>query len=370
VSNARALTRADGGGTVREALGEGGDEEASVRAVRLHEFGGPDQLRIEEVPTPEPGPGQALVKVAACGVNHLDLWLCEGTLPVKPKLPHTPGAEVAGTVAALGAGVNGVREGDAVAVHPYLHCGECEFCLRGEETTCLRSDILGLISEGGYAEYVLVPANSLVPLPAGVDAVQAAALALSAVTAWHMLSRAHLQMGETVLVWGGNSGVGSAAVQIANRMGARVLATAGSAEKAERVRALGADATIDHYAQDVGRAVRDLTNKRGVDVVFEHVGVATWPKSLESLAPAGRLVTCGATTGFDAKLDLRFLFSKQWSLLGSFMGTMGELHQVLKFVFRKQLRPVIDAVYPLSEIRAAHERLEAKEQFGKIVLTP
>ncbi|HLH25924.1 MAG TPA: zinc-binding dehydrogenase [Chloroflexota bacterium] len=340
-----------------------------MRAVRLHEFGGPDQLRVEEVPTPEPGPGQALVQVAACGVNHLDLWLCEGSLPVKPQLPHTPGSEVAGTVAALGSGTTGVREGDAVVVHPYLHCGECEFCLRGEETTCLRSDILGLISDGGYAEYVLVPANSLVPRPAGLDAVQAAALALSAVTAWHMLSRARLQLGETVLVWGGNSGVGSAAVQIANRMGARVLATVGSADKADLVQALGAEATIDHYAQDVGRAVRDLTNKRGVDVVFEHVGQATWPASVSALARNGRLVTCGATTGGDVGFNLWPFFAKQLQFIGCYGGTRAELATVLGLAADGALQAVVDRTYPLDGVPDALRRLAAHEQFGKLVIT-
>ncbi|HZR99267.1 MAG TPA: alcohol dehydrogenase catalytic domain-containing protein [Chloroflexota bacterium] len=341
-----------------------------MRAVRLHEFGGPEQLRVEEVPTPEPGPGQALVRVAACGVNHLDLWLTEGTLPVKPKLPHTPGSEVAGTVAALGTDVANAREGDAVAVHPYLHCGQCEFCLSGEETTCLRGDILGLMSEGGYAEYVLVPANSLVPLPAGVEAVQAAALTLSALTAWHMLRRARLQLGETVLVWGGNSGVGSAAVQIANRMGARVLATVGSTEKAERVRALGAEATIDHYQQDVGRAVRDLTDKRGVDVVFEHVGQATWPASVSALARNGRLVTCGATTGAEVGFNLWPFFAKQLEFIGCYGGTHTELAHVLGLAADGALQAVVDATYPLDGVPAALRRLAAHEQFGKLVITP
>jgi NADPH:quinone reductase-like Zn-dependent oxidoreductase len=185
-----------------------------------------------------------------------------------------------------------------------------------------------------------------------------------------LMARARLQPGEDVLVLAASSGVGGAAIQIAKMFQCRVIATAGGEAKLARARELGADHVIDHYRQDISSEVRKLTGMRGVDVVFEHVGVATWPKSLESLSSAGRLVTCGATTGFDAKVDLRFLFSKQWSLLGSFMGTMGELHQVLKFVFRKQLKPVIDQVYPLSETRAAHERLEKKEQFGKLIVTP
>jgi NADPH:quinone reductase-like Zn-dependent oxidoreductase len=340
-----------------------------VRAVRLHEFGGP--LRVEEIPTPAPGPGQALVQVGACGVNHLDLWVQAGTLAVKPSLPHTLGSEVAGTVATLGPGAAGVKEGDRVAVHPYLHCGHCEYCLSGEETTCLRSDILGLVSEGGFAEYVLVPAHSLVPLPDGVDAVQAAALALSAITAWHMLvSRARVQVGETVLVWGGSSGVGSAAVQIARRQGARVLATAGSADKAERVQALGADAVINHREQDVTRTVRELTGRRGVDVVVEHVGTASWPTSVAVLARNGRLVTCGATTGGDVGFNLWPFFAKQVQFIGCYGGTRAELAHVLQLAAAGALQAVVDRTYPLDGVPDALARLEASEHFGKLVITP
>ncbi len=342
-----------------------------MRAVRLHEFGGPDRLRVEEVPTPAPGPGQALVQVGACGVNHLDLWVCAGTLAVKPTLPHTLGSEVAGSVAALGPGAAGVRDGDRVAVHPYLHCGHCEYCLRGEETTCLRSDILGLVSDGGYADYVLVPAHSLVPLPEGVDAVTGAALALSALTAWHMLvTRARLQVGETVLVWGGSSGVGSAAVQLAKRQGARVLATAGSAAKLERVRALGADAVIDHREQDVARAVRELTGRRGVDVVLEHVGEATWAISVAVLARNGRLVSCGATTGGDVGFNLWPFFAKQVQFIGCYGGTRAELASVLALAASGVLVPAIDGTYTLDAVPTALARLEASEHFGKLVVTP
>jgi NADPH:quinone reductase-like Zn-dependent oxidoreductase len=340
-----------------------------VRALRLHEFGGP--LRVEEVPTPEPGPGQALVQVGACGVNHLDLWVRDRTLAVKPSLPHTLGSEAAGTVAALGPGAAGVKEGDRVAVHPYLHCGHCEFCLAGEETVCLRSDILGLMSDGGYAEYALVPAHSLVPLPEAVDAVQAAALALSALTAWHMLvTRARVQVGETVLVWGGSSGVGSAAVQIARRQGARVLATAGSAEKAARVQALGADAVVNYREQDVARAVRDLTGRRGVDVVVEHVGAATWPASVAALGRNGRLVSCGATTGGDVGFNLWPFFAKQVQFIGCYGGTRAELGHVLQLAAAGALQPVVDRTYALDAVPEALARLAASEHFGKLVITP
>jgi NADPH:quinone reductase-like Zn-dependent oxidoreductase len=225
--------------------------------------------------------------------------------------------------------------------------------------------------DGGNCELMAAPEYAVIPIPDNLTFEEAAAVPLVFLTAWHMLmGRAKLQPGEDVLVLAASSGVGSAAIQIARLFQCRVIATAGGQDKLAKARELGADDVIDHYAQDISAEVRRLTGKRGVDVVIEHVGVATWAKSLESLAAGGRLVTCGATTGYDGRVDLRFLFSKQWSLLGSFMGSMGELHRVLQFVFRKQLRPVIDCVYPLSEIRAAHERLEKKEQFGKVIVTP
>jgi NADPH:quinone reductase-like Zn-dependent oxidoreductase len=225
--------------------------------------------------------------------------------------------------------------------------------------------------DGGDVELLAAPEYTAIEIPGGMSFEEAAATPLVFLTAWHMLmTRAKLQPGEEVLVLAASSGVGTCAIQIAKMFQCRVIATAGGEEKLAKARALGAHHVIDHYKQDISAEVKKLTGKRGVDVVVEHVGAATWAKSVESLAPAGRLVTCGATTGFDAHVDLRYLFSKQYSLLGSFMGTMGELHQVLKFVFRGQLEPVIDSVYPLSEIRAAHERLERKEQFGKVIVTP
>jgi NADPH:quinone reductase-like Zn-dependent oxidoreductase len=231
--------------------------------------------------------------------------------------------------------------------------------------------MFGYAIDGGNTEMLAAPEYAAIPIPDDLSFEEAAATPLVFLTAWHMLmGRAALQPGEDVLVLAAPSGVGMAAIQIAKLFQCRVIATAGNEEKLAKGRELGADFVIDHYRQDISAEVKKITGKRGVDVVVEHVGVATWKKSLESLAPGGRLVTCGATTGYDAGLDLRFLFSKQWSLLGSFMGNMGELHQVLKFVFRKQLRPIIDRVYPLAEIREAHTRLEKKEQFGKIVVVP
>jgi NADPH:quinone reductase-like Zn-dependent oxidoreductase len=241
----------------------------------------------------------------------------------------------------------------------------------GVDNYCRKYTMFGYAVDGGDCELMAAPEYTAIPIPDDMSFEEAAAVPLVFLTAWHMLmTRAALQPGEDVLVLAASSGVGSAAIQIAKMFHCRVIATAGGEAKMAKAKELGADHVIDHYQQDISAEVKKLTARRGVDVVFEHVGQATWQKSFESLAPTGRLVTCGATTGFDARIDLRFLFSRQYSLLGSFMGTMGELHQVLKFVFRKQLRPVVDRVFPLEEIRAAHQHLEEKQQFGKVIMRP
>lgn len=339
-----------------------------MRAIRFHEHGGPEVLTLEEVADPTPGEGGALVRVRACGVNRLDLWVRAGSVPVKISLPHISGSEVAGEVVTLGAGARGFSEGQRVAVHPYLFCGVCESCLRGEESTCLRGDILGLVSDGGYADLVKVPASALVPLPDGLDFEPAAALTLAAMTAWHMLERAKIEPGETVLVLAAGSGVGSAAVQIARLRGARVIATASSDTKLARAKELGAHETINYAQDDLREAVRRLTNKRGVDVVVEHVGQATWPASVASLARNGRLVTCGATTGSDARFDLWSFFAKQISFIGCYGGRREDLRATLAAAAGGQLRPVIDRVLPLERVAEAQQALEAREQFGKIVI--
>ncbi|HLH15997.1 MAG TPA: zinc-binding dehydrogenase [Bryobacteraceae bacterium] len=342
-----------------------------MKAVRIHRHGGPDVLACEDAPEPRMRANEVLVRVRAAALNHLDLWVRAGIPGMKFPMPHIPGSDVAGEVVAAGDLCERVRPGWRVLLSPGLSCRQCEECVSGNDNRCRRYTVLGYGADGGDAELVAAPEYAAIRIPDELSFEQAAAVPLVFLTAWHMLmSRARLQPGEDVLVLAAASGVGSAAIQIAKLFQCRVIATAGGEEKLARARELGADETIDHYRQDIAAEVKRITARRGVDVVIEHVGQATWPKSLESLAPGGRLVTCGATTGYDARVDLRFLFSKQWSLLGSFMGTMGELHRVLRFVFRGQLQPVIDRVYPLSEIRAAHERLEKKEQFGKIIVTP
>ena len=342
-----------------------------MKAARIHQHGGVEVLVYEEIPEPRIKANEVLVRVRAGALNRLDLFVRAGIPGMKFPMPHILGSDIAGEVVEVGELCERVKPGWRVLLSPGLSCRQCEQCLNGQDNLCRRYTMFGYAKDGGNTELLAAPEYAVIPIPDDLSFEEAAAAPLVSLTAWHMLmTRARLQPGEDVLVLAASSGVGTAAIQIAKLFQCRVIATAGGEEKMARARQLGADFTIDHYQQDISAEVKRITGKRGVDVVVEHVGVATWQKSLESLTAAGRLVTCGATTGFDARIDLRYLFSKQYSLLGSFMGTMGELHQVLKFVFRKQLKPVVDSVYPLSEIRAAHEHLERKEQFGKVIVKP
>ena len=342
-----------------------------MQAARIHAHGGPEALVIEEIPETKIRPDQVLVRVRACALNHLDLFIRAGIPGIQYHMPHILGSDIAGEVVAVGDLCERVKPGWRALLAPGLSCRQCEACLSGNDNFCRRYTLFGAGVDGGNVEFLAAPEYAVIQIPEGLGFDEAAATPLVFLTAWHMLmARARLQPGEDVLVLAASSGVGTAAIQIAKLFQCRVIATAGGEAKLAKARELGADHVIDHYKENISAEVRKLTGKRGVDVVIEHVGVATWQKSLESLAPGGRLVACGATTGYDASVDLRYLFSKQWSLLGSFMGTMGELHQVLKFVFRKQLKPVVDRVFPLAEIRAAHQHLENKEQFGKVVVRP
>ncbi|HXW17646.1 MAG TPA: zinc-binding dehydrogenase, partial [Candidatus Acidoferrales bacterium] len=310
-----------------------------------------------------------LVRVRACALNHLDLWVRRGMPGIEIPLPHIPGSDIAGEIAAVGSAVWRVKVGDPVILAPGISCGQCAYCLSGADNFCRRYKIFGELVDGGCAQFVCSPEVNAIPKPERLSFEEAAAVPLVFLTAWHMLvSRAKVQPGEWVLVLGAGSGVGTAAIQLAKVLGARVIASASSNEKLEHALKLGADAVIHHGIKDIAMEVKRITNKRGVDVVVEHVGVATWDKSIASLTPGGRLVTCGATTGYDAKLDLRYLFSKQFSLLGSKMGSKGELYSALELVNEGRLKPVIDTVFPLEECARAHERLEHREQFGKIVL--
>jgi NADPH:quinone reductase-like Zn-dependent oxidoreductase len=341
----------------------------TMKAVSFEQTGGTEVLRFGDVARPEPGSGEALVQVLACGVNRLDIYARTGRTPVK--LPHISGSEAAGEVVAYGPGVvtEPVAVGRLAAIAPYLFCGQCEFCVAGEETMCLRGDILGLASQGAFAEYVAVPASSLVPLPDGVGAMDAAAVGLAMITAWRMLiEKAKIRPGETVLVQAGGSGVGSAAIQIAKLAGARVIATVGSREKMEHAQHLGADNVINYNELDFAQEVRKLTNKRGVSVVVEHIGATTWEKSVACLGREGRLVTCGATSGNDGMTNLWTLFAKELRLIGSYGGTRTNLATVLRLVANGQLRPVIARKLPLESVAEAQRLIENREIFGKIVI--
>ncbi len=339
-----------------------------MRAVRFHHHGGPEVLRYEDAPDPAPAPGRAIVRVRACALNHLDLWERRGLDRVALPLPHISGSDIAGTV--IDPGPSGLRPGTRVMLQPGLRCGRCAACAAGRDNQCVQYDVLGLKSDGGYAERIAVPAENLVPIPDHVDDVTAAAFPLTFLTAWHMLvTRAGIAAGDVVLVLAGGSGVGQAAIQLARHFGARVFATC-APSKADRTRALGAEDVFDHYAGDFSKDIRRATGGRGADIVIEHVGQATWDRSVRSLAMGGRLVTCGATTGPAAQVDLRHLFARQLSLLGSYMGRFAELEAAAPLLFRGVLKPVIDEVFPLARAADAQRRLEDKEQFGKIVLLP
>jgi NADPH:quinone reductase-like Zn-dependent oxidoreductase len=340
-----------------------------MKAVRIHEFGGPEVLRYEDVPDPHLRKDQVLVRVKACAMNHLDLWVRKGLPGVK--LPHILGSDIAGEIVEVGEYVSGLKTGQRVLLAPMHFCNRCAKCSAGLQNQCREFTVLGNAVDGGNCELIAVPAVNVIPIPDSLDFTQAASVPLVFLTAWHMLvGRAGIRPGQTVLVLGANSGVGIAGIQLAKFFQCTVITTAGDDRKMAKARELGADHVINHYQQKISEEVRKITNKEGVDTVLEHVGPATWDESLRSLKPGGVVVTCGATTGPQVGFDLRFLFSRQLSILGSYMGTMGELHEVLKHVFSGKLKPVVDRTFPLKEARAAHEYLEKSAMFGKIVLIP
>jgi NADPH:quinone reductase-like Zn-dependent oxidoreductase len=343
-----------------------------MKAVRFHQHGAPGVLAFEDAPDPAERPGRAIVRVRACALNHLDLWQRRGLDRVTIPLPHISGADVAGEVVAIADGRSTQAPpapGLRVMLQPGLSCGLCARCLAGRDNRCARYDVLGYQSDGGYAEYVSVPEANLIPIPAHVTFTEAAAFPLTFLTAWHMLfNRARLEEGDVVLVLAAGSGVGQAALQLARHAGAFVIATAGSAAKLALAERLGADATINHATADIAAEVKAITGGRMADIVVEHVGKATWQGSVRSLARGGRLVTCGATTGHEAALDLRHLFGRQLSLLGSYMGEKAELLKAARLLFGGIVRPVVDRVFPLAEAAEAHRYLEEGRQFGKVVL--
>lgn len=342
-----------------------------MKATIFKQHGGPDVLEYTDVPDPTIRANEVLVEVKACAMNHLDVFVRNGLPGIQIPLPHILGCDVSGVVREVGELVTWVKPGDEVMVQPGTSCGHCEACLSGQDNLCREYDMIGYRRDGGYAELVAVPGVNIIPKPAALSWEEAAALPLVTVTAWHMLvTRAGVQPGEDVLVHAAGSGVGSIAIQIAKLRGARVITTASSDEKLAKARELGADQTINYSRDDWPKEVRRMTERRGVDVVVEHTGAATWPGSISSLKNNGRLVTCGATSGFDAHTDLRQVFFRHLTLLGSFMGSKAELLEAMKFVAQGKIRAIVDRVFSLSDARQAHELMENRGQFGKIVLKP
>jgi NADPH:quinone reductase-like Zn-dependent oxidoreductase len=347
-----------------------GHEESAMKAVGFSRHGGPEVLEQLELPIPEPKAREVRLQVKAVALNHLDVWVRKGWPGLMLELPHVLGSDIAGVVDAVGSEVTDVKPGLEVVVNPGLSCGACERCLRGDDNLCRNYKIIGEHVRGGYAQFVCVPRSNLLPKPKGMPFEEAACLPLTFLTAWTMLvRRAQLLAGETVLVQAAGSGVGSAAIQIAKLIGAKVIATASTDAKLQRAKDLGADHVINYTTQDFVEEVKRLTQRKMVDVVFEHVGGETFEKSIACLPYGGRLVTCGATSGNEVKLNLTVLFYKRISLLGSTMGSKGDLFRVLQLVEEGRLKPVLDRTLPLEKAAEGHALLSNRQSFGNIVLT-
>lgn len=341
-----------------------------MKAVLFRAHGGPDKLSYEDLPTPTLGPEDVLVRVKACALNHLDIWVREGNPAYPMPLPHVSGSDVAGIVEQVGPDVEGITVGQRVVLSPGISCWRCDACLAGRDNFCRSYGLLGAIVHGGFAEFVKVPVRNVLPIPENLTFEQAAAFPLVSMTASHMLfALAGLQHGETVLIMGAGSGVGVMAIQMAKLAGARVITTVGSDDKIPKAVILGADAVINHTREKVSERVKLLTEGHGVDVAIEHIGPEVWDSCLTSLAKGGRLITCGATTGGDVKLNLRYVFSRQLTIKGSYMGTRAELVKVAELMGQGRLISVIDRTFPLQEARAAQELMISRKFFGKIVLT-
>jgi NADPH:quinone reductase-like Zn-dependent oxidoreductase len=340
-----------------------------MKAAAIRRHGDLGTIEILDVPEPVPAAGQVVVAVRAAALNHLDIWVRRGGR-IAPPLPHVLGSDAAGVVADLGAGVTSVRPGDEVLVNPALSCGRCEFCRRGEQSECFSFGLLGMTAPGTFAEKVAVPARNVLPRPEHLDSQQAAALPLAYVTAWRMLmTRAALRPGETVLIHGIGGGVALAGLQLAKFVGAEVIVTSSSQEKLGWAAGLGADHLVNYRdVPDVAQAARVLTDGRGVDVVMDTVGAATWEANFGAVRRGGRIVHCGVTTGTEAAVNIQQLYWNQITVLGSTMGSDEDFRQMVRAVATKRLQPVVDSVEPLDSARAATQRMEEGKQFGKIVL--
>ena len=347
-----------------------------MKAIVFSEQGSVEVLQYTDVPTPMPATNEVLVEVEACAVNYLDLHARRNRPEIEAKLrqgdtPHILGSDIAGTIAEVGAEARGVAVGDRVVLAPCIPCGVCSDCHRGAENLCDTQELIGFQTNGGYAEYVKAPAQNAIQIPAALSFVNAAAMPIAYLTAWHMLmERAKLRPEDDVLILGVGGGVGSAGLQIAKLTGARVFATASSDEKLERAQQMGADVTINYKDIDFSEVVLDVTDGRGVDVVLEHVGTATWEQSIASLAKNGRLVSCGVTTGNIGTINIRKLYQKQLTVMGSALGTVSELRTLIHLAGQGKLEPIIDRILPLHHAHEAHLLLENRQNFGKVCLCP
>jgi NADPH:quinone reductase-like Zn-dependent oxidoreductase len=345
--------------------------EPTIHAIVFERHGGPEVLEARELPRPRPTSGQVVVRIHACALNRLDIWVRNGLPNLRLELPHVLGSDIAGVVDSVGEGVDPGLVGREVVLNPGLSCGRCEACLSGQDNLCAGYRILGESTRGGYAEQIAVPVANLVDKPANLSMVEAAAFPLTFLTAWQMLvTRGRVEPGETVLIHAAGSGVGSAGLQIAKRCGARVIALASSDSKLDKARELGADFGVRSSDDDWPKQVRALpgVGRRGVDLVFEHVGAATWEHSIKLCRSGGRIVICGASSGWDAHTDLRHVFFRQIQILGSTMGSKASLFRIARLIGAGELRPIVDRVFPLGQAADAHRYLDRREQFGKVVL--
>ncbi|OOP57105.1 MAG: alcohol dehydrogenase [Candidatus Brocadia carolinensis] len=340
-----------------------------MKAMVFYEHGGVDKLTYADMEKPKISPYEVLVKVKACALNHLDIWVRQGLPGVEVPMPHILGSDSVGEVAEVGMEVKNFRPGDRVIVAPGVRCRKCVYCTTNSDSMCNSFKIMGFQVQGGYAEFVKAHVDNIIPVSQKLSFEEWAAVPLVFVTAWHMLiTRGQLRPGEQVLIHAAGSGIGSAAIQIARLAGARVITTARGKEKLEKAKQLGADEVIDYSKEDYADKIKGITNNKGVDLIFEHIGPDTWEKNLQCLAKGGRMVVCGATSGPKTTVELRFLFMKQHAIIGCYMGSKKELLDVLNLVELGRLRPVIDSAFPLQEASAAQQRMLNRENFGKIVL--
>src|SRR5216110_2221449 len=342
-----------------------------MKAAFFKEHGGAEKVLYADYRDPVPGPDDVVVRVRACGLNHVDMLLLDGRFPPPEGLPHVNGCEVTGTLETLGAAVPGLARGQRVIVFPGFSCGTCEYCLRGERTVCVRYGYLGAHKDGGYAELVKAPAANLLPLPEAISFDAGAALPLAMLTSWHaLIAQAHLEPGQTVLVQAAGSGVGSAAIQIARLIGARVMTTVGSDDKLDFAQSLGAERVVNYRTQDFVEEAKRWTGKRGVDVVVEHIGGETFERSSYALSRLGTLVSIGSHDTHWGRLDLRHVYSKNLRIVGTNLGSIAELRTVLEYVAAGRLTPVIDRAFALKDARPAVQHVLERRNKGKVLLVP